>query len=110
MAKRRVMGGYSMSNVIKNEQKVDNHVSELMKQFAARCGTIFDFAPWAQFAAFDVAMDMAFSSPLGFIKAGKDVNGIIHSLHELLTGAGTLAMFPSIVHFIQQPWIFREFP
>lgn len=63
-------------------------------------------APRTQFAAFDVAMDMAFSNPLSFTETGKDVDGIIHSLHSLSTGAGSIALFPSIVHFMQQPWIF----
>ena len=105
-AKSQVMGGYTMSNVLKSEEEVDRHVSELMKQFSAKCGTIFDIAPWTQWAAFDIAMDVAFSNPLGFIKSGSDVGGLIGSLHELLTGAGSIALFPSIVNFMQQSWVF----
>ncbi|KAF2100311.1 cytochrome P450 [Rhizodiscina lignyota] len=106
VVKRRVMGGYSMSNIIKSEGKVDSHITELMQQFSARCGTVFDMAPWTQWAAFDIAMDMAFSNPIGFVKAGHDVNGLIDSLHELLTGTGIIALFPKFVTFMQQPWLF----
>jgi cytochrome P450 len=95
-----------MSNVLKREDKVDGHVSELMKQFSARCGTMFDLAPWMQWTAFDIAMDAAFSSPLGLIKSRKDIGGLIHLLLTLLTGVGIIALFPSIVRFMYLPCLF----
>ena len=106
IAKRQIAGGYSMSSILKNEQKMDKHVSDLMEQFSEKSGTTFDLAPWTQWAAFDIAMDMAFSNPIGFIESGSDVGGLIHSLHQLLTAAGTIALFPAIVMFFQQPWLF----
>lgn len=105
-AKSEVMIGYSMSNVLKGEDKVDGHVSDLMDQFAKRCNTIFDIAPWTQWVAFDIVMDAAFSRTLGFVKSASDVNNFIAGLHVLLPGAATIALFPSVVAFIQHPWIF----
>lgn len=95
-----------MSNVLKSESKVDDHVAMLMKQLAAKSGVAFDLAPWTQWAAFDIAMDVSFSNPLGFVKSGSDVNGLIDSLHSLLTTAGVIALFPRMVKLVQNSWLF----
>jgi hypothetical protein len=104
--KKQIMGAYSMSHILKSEEKVDGHVSELMGKLQSGCGKVFDLAPWIQFVAFDVAMDVTFSRPLGFVKTGSDVKGLIRALHTLNPLAGTLAIFPGVVAFIQQPRLF----
>lgn len=104
--KRNVMGAYTISAVVKNELKMDGHISELMSQFARRANTIFDFAPWAQWAAFDIAMEMVFSSPAGFVKAGYDVDDLCKSIRELLTSANISATFPIIAKIVYLPFVF----
>lgn len=104
--KRRVMGGYSLSQVLKNERQMDGHIMEFINQLSRRCGTVFDIAPWTQFATFDVALEMAFSRPAGFIKTGTDVGGLIASLHELFAVAGAMALFPWTAKVLCHPWLF----
>ena len=104
--KRNVMGAYSVSAVVQNEAKMDIHISNLMSQFGRLADTNFDFAPWCQWFAFDVVMDMVFSDPVGFIKAGYDVDGLCKSLHELLVGANISATFPVIAKIVYLPWVF----
>ena len=105
--KRNVAGAYSMPVVLKNESKIDTHVSELMEQFKRQEGGVFDIAPWTQFAAFDIAMDMAFSEPVGFIRSGYDVDNLIRSLHQLLVGANVTATFPIIADIVYTPFVFK---
>jgi hypothetical protein len=92
--KRKIMGGYTMSQVLKNESSMDKQVMAFMDQMKKRCNVIFDIAPWAQFAAFDVAMEMMFTEPAGFLKEGRDVDGLIGSLRGLFTFVGVLGLYP----------------
>jgi cytochrome P450 len=101
------MGAYSVSAVLKNEFKMDGHISDFMAQLHRQAGTIFDFAPWCQYFAFDVVMDMVFSSPAGFLKAGRDVDNIIASLRQLIGGVTVLSAFPLVTKIVQLPWLFK---
>jgi cytochrome P450 len=79
---------------------------EFVDQLAKKCDTIFDVAPWTQFATFDIAMGMIFSNPVGFVKAGRDVNNIIASLHATLTFFGIAGLHPWIARLLYHPWLF----
>ncbi|KIW63563.1 hypothetical protein PV04_08554 [Phialophora macrospora] len=104
--KRRIMGGFTMSQVLKNESCLDRRVMEFLDQLAKKCDTIFDMAPWTQFATFDIAMDMIFSNPVGFLKAGRDVDNIIATLHSTFTFFGVAGLQPWIARIMYHPWIF----
>ena len=100
IAKAKVAGAYSLTNILKAESVVDNHVVEFMDQLSARTDTIFDFAPWLQYFAFDVVMDIAFSTSMNFIRSGYDVRKQIESIHTLLFTAEVMALFPSIPQLV----------
>lgn len=105
--KRLILPGYTLSNALKNESRIDKHVNTFTSEMRKRLGQTFDFAPWAQFAAFDIVMDMVFSNPIDFMKAGSDIDGIIKSLHTLLFGANVIAFFPSLMKVMLVPWIHK---
>ena len=107
LKKQRVMGAFSLSSILRNESNMDDQIVKLKTHFfrLAEGSIVFDLAPWTQYAAFDIVMEMLFSNPPGFLHAGTDVNGITKSLHVLLTAASVLASFPIIQRFILLPWI-----
>ena len=86
---------------------MDQRVMEFFDQLAKNCNNaIFDLAPWTQYVTFDIAMEMMFSNPVGFVKAGRDVNGIITTLHSLFTIAGVLGLYPWIASLLFHPWLY----
>lgn len=105
--KKLIMGGYQLSAILKNESTMDKHILTWTDQLQARVGTVIDFAPFTQYAAFDIVMDMVFSKPLGFLATASDVDGVISSLHGLLTSANIMALLPVLSKIIFTPWIFR---
>lgn len=60
---------------------------------------------WMQHAVFDNVMEMAFSSPSGFLRHGEDVGGLIASLHVLLNAAQIFGLIPIIMKFLHLPWV-----
>jgi cytochrome P450 len=52
-------------------------------------------------------MDVAFSDPVGFVKEGKDVGGLIKSLVELFDAAQVLVTIPGIMKFLNKPSIHK---
>jgi hypothetical protein len=80
-------------------------LQHLRTRFASTGKTV-DMAYWTQFAAFDIVMEMAFSSPFGFIHHGEDVNGIIASLHQLTKLAQVLGLIPIVMKIFLNPHIY----
>ena len=107
--KQKVLGGFSLPSLLKNEMKMDAHIVKMKAHFSqfAKNDTIFDLAPWTQYIAFDIVMDMLFSNPPGFLDRGKDVDGLIASLHALLVTASIVASFSILPRLILLPWINR---
>lgn len=95
-----------MTSVLKNESNLDKGVMQFIDRIGEKCGKVFDLAPWSQFATFDLATQMLFSEPIGFIREGHDIDGIIASLHNLFTVAGVLGLYPWIARLILNPWLF----
>lgn len=79
-------------------------ITQLKTKFAAT-GAICDLADWMHWLAFDVVMNLAFGEPVGFVKEGKDVGGLIQSLVELFDAALVLVTIPAIMKFLNLPWI-----
>lgn len=104
--KKLVMPAYQMSAVIKNEPRMDKHIATLTTRLRERSGKIVDFAPWTQYAALDIVMEMVFSNPMGFLDQAKDVNGVIANIHGLIVGAMIPAIFPFLTKLIHHPWLF----
>ena len=104
--KKRVAGAFSMSSVLRLESKMDVNIAEFLSQLSTKfavTGAICDFAPWTHWVAFDIVMEMAFSSAPGFVRSGLDVGGLIASLHGLLNAAQFAGLFPIIMKVIHLP-------
>lgn len=104
--KKLIMPAYQMSVVAKHEYKIQKHVSTLIKHLRDRSGTIIDFAPLAQYAAFDIVFDVVFSNPLGFLEQAKDINGLIASIHGLLDAVLIPGVFPVLTKLTHNAWLF----
>jgi cytochrome P450 len=108
--RKRIAAAYSMSSILQMEGYMDIRISELINQLKtkfAATGAVCDLADWMHWLAFDVVMDLAFGEPVGFVKEGKDVNGLIQSLVELFDAAQVLVTVPSLMKFMNLPWIHR---
>ncbi|KAJ9612934.1 hypothetical protein H2200_002875 [Cladophialophora chaetospira] len=104
--KRNVMGGFAMSQILKNEANMDKMVMRFLDRLDEKKNTIFDIGPWTQFATFDVATQMLFSEPVGFVKEGRDVDNVISSLHGLLSFVGVAGLHPWIAKILFHPRLF----
>ncbi len=106
--KKRVAAAFSLGSVLKLEPKMDviisDFIGQLSRQFADT-QSICDLAPWTHYVAFDIVLEMAFSSPPGFVRHGVDVGGLIASLHGLLNAAQFAGLFPVIMNLVHLPVI-----
>ena len=75
------------------------HFCKLYLSRAARSSNVIDPSS----VAFDAIMDIAFSNPVGFVKAGHDVQGIIGSLTQLFHVTRIMTTFPELQKFINRP-------
>lgn len=91
--RKLIAGPYSFTNIKKMEPLVDVLIQDwaeaLEKRFAST-GEIFDFAPWAVFMAYDIISDIGFGAPLGFVKKGEDIGGLIQGFHDGLPAFGLM--------------------
>lgn len=90
-----------MTNVRKMEDHVNEHVLRLVKQLDSFSGEIFDYAPWAQYFAYDVVSDVAFGKAFGFLPTGTDVYNLISSFIAILPYVGIIAKLPTVQSFMQ---------
>jgi hypothetical protein len=57
--------------------------------------------------AMDVAMDLLFGEPIGFVKQGMDIRGLIQRVRDLFVGANFMVNLPGLVRFLQTRWIWK---
>lgn len=62
-------------------------------------------AEWTHYAAFDIVLQMTFSSPAGFLKQGLDVGGLLASLQALFNIAQVAGTYTIIMKILHLPWI-----
>jgi cytochrome P450 len=99
-----------MTSVLQMEEYMDVRILEWIDQLKtkfATTGEVCDMGEWVHWLAFDVVMDLAFSEPVGFVKEGKDVNGLIGSLMELFDAAQVLVTIPALMKFLNKPSIHK---
>jgi cytochrome P450 len=106
--RKRIAAAYSMTSILQMENYMDVRIQELVQQFKdkfASSGQVCDLADWLHWLAFDVVMDLAFGAPVGFVKQGEDVGGLIQSLVELFDAAQVLVTMPGLMKFLNLPWM-----
>ncbi|RDK43857.1 cytochrome P450 [Aspergillus phoenicis ATCC 13157] len=94
--KRPVSAAYSMSTVTEFEPFVDSTTQTLFARLdeLSEKGCVFDISTWLQYYAFDVIGEMTFSKQLGFLREGRDVEGIMESLEKMFDYAGKIGQMP----------------
>lgn len=66
----RGFGSYQLKHF---EPRVKQHLQTLTAQLKTRAGTAVDMTAWAEFFAYDVMSDLAFSEDFGMLRAGEKV-------------------------------------
>ncbi|KAI1858918.1 hypothetical protein JX265_005747 [Neoarthrinium moseri] len=99
-AKRQFASLYSPRKLLTYEKRVDetSHLFfTLLNERFAKDGVKFNLGEWLQFYAFDVVAQITFSDHLGFLREGKDIDGVIHFLYTFNRYSSTVAQYP-ILH------------
>jgi Cytochrome P450 len=85
--KKPISSAYSMTTLVSFEPYVDTTMrvfcDQLEARFVKRGGEeqpICDFGQWLQMFAFDVIGDLTFSTRLGFLESGTDVDHVMASI------------------------------
>ncbi|KAI5116460.1 hypothetical protein M0805_005873 [Coniferiporia weirii] len=108
--KRKIVSHiFSQKSVLEFEPHIRQHVGELLGQWDRLCdlskkglsgdegesgwkgraGRLWlDCLPWYNYLAFDIIGDLAFGSPFGMIKAGKDAAPVAKNVKEAIDGYG----------------------
>ena len=82
---RNVAVGYSLSNVIKGEEYIDNALGLFRTQLGrlSDSGSSINLDKWVNYLAFDVVGESTFSRSFGFLEAGKDIGNSISNQYQL---------------------------
>lgn len=97
--RRAVSNAYAMSTLVNFEPLVDSTTTEFLKQLSHRysdrkgASGICDFGAWLQYYAFDVIGELTYSTRLGFLDRGTDVDRIISNLERLLDYVSVVSLY-----------------
>lgn len=88
---------YSMTNIVGFEPLFDQTLSILFQQLDKRfveTKSVFDLCSWLQYYAYDVMGSLTFSKQYGFLKEGKDVNGILCAVERFMDISAPVRAIP----------------
>lgn len=68
-----------------------------------------NFSDWMQWFAFDVIGEVSFSKQFGFLDEGRDIDGTLRSIDDMLWSGIVIAELPELYRFSQSPY-FRMIP
>ncbi|CAN9187219.1 unnamed protein product [Alternaria alternata] len=88
---------YSMSNIVRSEESIDNCTRTLMEKFheISQKHDVIDMSTWLQWYAFDVIGELFFSRMFGFMAQATDYRGYIAALDRLLPMLTIACVMPS---------------
>ncbi|KEF51473.1 cytochrome P450 oxidoreductase [Exophiala aquamarina CBS 119918] len=100
--KRKVGAAYSLPNLLESEAAIDSCIDLFMSQLDGyeRDQKPVDLGAWLQYFAFDVVGEVTFSSKLGFLEQGKDVDGMMKAIEGMLTYAALCGQVPEYHKFL----------
>lgn len=105
--KKPIASIYSMSNLVSFEPYVDSTMSVFFEELDRRfvqTNEVCDLDSWLQMFAFDVMGEITFSTRLGFLERGEDIDGIMASTwkHFLYTApvSKQSSSFPKLTRII----------
>ncbi|KAH7322542.1 cytochrome P450 [Stachybotrys elegans] len=114
MLKRPIGGIYSMSNLTSFESLVDATIEAFMEQLDKRfvkTRAVCDWGLWLQYFAFDVVGEITFSTRLGFLEHGKDIDGIMDSIWRWFQYVAVVGQIPWVDYlWVKNPIVSRLRP
>ncbi|KAF2180296.1 cytochrome P450 oxidoreductase [Zopfia rhizophila CBS 207.26] len=108
--KRKIASAYSLPNLLESEPAMDSCIRlfmEKLDEYAAEQKSI-DLGAWLQYFAFDVVGEVTFAKKLGFLEEGKDVDGIIKTIENILTYAALCGQVPEYHKFLLGSPLFNK--
>jgi cytochrome P450 len=110
----RVSGAYSMTAILSMESLVQEVLSlnkDRLTEFAHR-GQVVHIDQWVNYFTFDVVGQLAMGGTIGFLQHGKDIDGIIQSIHDgfwLMSNMGNVPLQNFWFNNAFSTWIIRTF-
>ncbi|KEF51439.1 uncharacterized protein A1O9_12588 [Exophiala aquamarina CBS 119918] len=96
--KRPIAPAYQLSKLVEFEPSIDSTTAAFftrLDSIAARPeAQPLDFGTWIQYFSFDVIGELTFSRRLGFVKHGRDVEGVIASIAQNFDRNSVLGQMP----------------
>lgn len=92
--KESVAGKFSMTSIRTLEPYVDECTDIFLSEMRVRAGQAVDLSDWCQYYAFDVVGAITFQYRFGFMEQGKDVDGMMEGIWNILTYAGIIGQVP----------------
>ena len=93
---------YSMSSVLNLEPGVDSCSTLFLSQmhkFASSASSV-DLGAWLEYYAFDVMGEVSFSTKLGFLEQGKDIESMIQLIGGILAYSSLIGQIPEMHRFL----------
>ncbi|KAG9244294.1 cytochrome P450 [Calycina marina] len=114
MLKKPIASTYSMTNLVSFEPFVDETIEVFFGQLDRRFvegGRACDFGTWLQYFAFDVVGELTFSSRLGFLEGGRDIDNIMLDIWNWFEYVAVVGMMPWLDYlWVKNPIISRLRP
>ncbi|RAK91925.1 cytochrome P450 monooxygenase [Aspergillus costaricaensis CBS 115574] len=110
--RKRIAPSFSMSNLRRLESDMDVRILEFcstLRTKHAKTGDPLDFAEYAQWFVYDLVTQLAFGSPVGFVRETRDIGGLIHHFHDMAPLAGFIAALPWLANPIFQNPLFKKY-
>jgi cytochrome P450 len=97
MLKKPIAAVYSMSNLVSFESYVDSTIAyftTILDERFAEKKAVCNFTDYLQFFAFDVVGEITFSTRLGFLEKGKDIDNIISDIWHFFEYVAVVGQMP----------------
>ncbi|KAF2996528.1 hypothetical protein E8E14_000801 [Neopestalotiopsis sp. 37M] len=110
----RVSGAYSMTAILSMESLVQEVLSlnkDRLTEFAHK-GQVVQIDQWVNYFTFDVVGQLAMGGTIGFLQHGKDIDGIIQSIHDgfwLMSNMGNVPLQNFWFNNAFSKWVIRTF-
>lgn len=98
--KKPVAQLFSMTNMRNFEPHAEECTAIFTEAMKEREGQRIGLSTWLQYYAFDVIACISFRRRFGFLEEQRDVDGMMHSLHKMLSYIKLIGVFPE-----WHPWL-----
>ena len=108
-AHRRLIGApYALSNIQRMEPLLDKHIlhwiGAIDERYAKQEKPV-DFSHWSHYLAYDTITDLGFRNPLGFIKTGSDIGGLIEGFRVGMLIFGVAGRIYPLTELLLKSWL-----